>query len=294
MVAQRGGRTTIAARWLRELIGLVEPTADAVALGTMYARLALMLVDTPDEALAACERARQLVPAEPPSAARVYVLTQERLVRDLVRVEDSDVGQEALDAARELGDPQLEATALVVMGTVPVELGKLSVDDGVRRLERARTLATRFDDHETIGRAHVQLSWLLMLVGRLTDAYDVARDGMRWAERVGRQHNGAFLRNNAAWAALLLGRWDDGAALLDLPGWDADPVLEERAVLEGVDGLLRPLSEAAVERGDAELAIFLARRVRLRLSGGGTQPRRSMSSSGLSTRATLSTGSTLR
>jgi DNA-binding CsgD family transcriptional regulator/tetratricopeptide (TPR) repeat protein len=269
-VAQRGGRTTIAARWLRELIGMVEPTADAVTLGAMYARLALMLVDTPDEALAACERARQLVPAEPPSAARVYVLTQERLVRDLVRVEDSDVGQEALDAARELGDLQLEATALVVMGTVPVELGELSVDDGVRRLERARTLATRFDDHETIGRAHIQLSWLLMLVGRLTDAYDVAKDGMRWAERVGRQHNGAFLRNNAAWAALLLGRWEDGAALLDLPGWDADPVVEERAVLEGefavargdlagVDGLLRPIFEAAVGRGDAELAIFLGR-----------------------------------
>lgn len=268
--AKRGGRTTIAARWLRELIGLVEPTVDAVTLGTMYARLAPMLVDTPDDALAACERARRLVPPDPPSAARVYVLTQERLVRDLVRVEDPDVGQEALDAARQLGDPQLEATALVVMGTVPVELGELSVDDGVRRLERARALATRFDDHETIGRAHVQLSWLLMLVGRLTDAYDVARDGMRWAERVGRQNNGAFLRNNAAWAALLLGRWDDGAVLLNMPGWDADPVLEERAVLEGefavargdlagVDGLLGPLSAAAVERGDAELAIFLAR-----------------------------------
>jgi predicted ATPase len=105
-VAQRGGRTAITALWLRELIELVEPTADAVTLGTMYARLALLLVDTPTEALAACERARQLVPADPPSAARVYVLTQERLVRDLVRVEDSDVGQEALETARQLGDPQ--------------------------------------------------------------------------------------------------------------------------------------------------------------------------------------------
>ena len=268
--AQRGGRTTIAARWLRDLIGLVQPTADAVTVGTMYARLAILLVDTPAEALAACDRARQMVPADPPSAARIYVLTQERLVRDLVRVEDAEVGREALDAAQRLGDPRLEAAALVVMSTVPVELGKLPVEEGVRRLERARTLAMRFDDHETIGRAHIQLSWLLMLVGRLTDAYDVAKDGMRWAERFGRQYDGAYLRNNAAWAALLLGRWDDGAALLDLPGWDADPVLDERAVLQGefavargdlagVEGLLGPIYEAVVERGNAESALFLAR-----------------------------------
>jgi len=66
--ADRGGRTAVAARRLRELIELVEPTADGLTVGTMYARLALMLVETPADALAACERARQLVPADPPSA----------------------------------------------------------------------------------------------------------------------------------------------------------------------------------------------------------------------------------
>lgn len=269
--AELGGRRAVAARRLRETILLAEPMTDASTVGRMYARLAMLLLDAPEEAIAACERARQLVPADPPSAARAYVLTQEALVCNILRVRGAvDVGEEALDAARRVGDQRLEAAALVAASTAAAEAGLLQVDDGVGRLERAMALAASSNDQETQGRAYNQLSWLLMLAGQLADAYRVARDGMRWAERVGRQQDaGAWLLPNAVWAALLRGRWDDGVHLLALPGWEADSVLAERTALLGefavargdfarADELLRPALQS-FRTSDAETMTLLAR-----------------------------------
>ena len=246
------GREAVAANRLRQTIRLAEPTADASTLGRMYARLAMLLLNAPAEAIAACERARRLVPADPPSAARAYVLTQEVLVREILRAPAIvDVGQEAVDAAREVGEPRLEAAALVVWAIHAVEARQMDVDVGARRLERAMAIAAQYDDAETQGRAFIQLSWLLILAGRLVEAYQVARDGMRWAQRMGRQQaQGAWVLPNAARAGLLLGRWDDAADLLALPGWEADPVLDERT---------SQMAELAVARGDFETADELLR-----------------------------------
>lgn len=269
--ADHGGRRRVAARRLRELIELTTATADRSTLGKMYARLAVLLTDTPMEAIAACERARHLVPAHPASAARTYVLTQEANVRNFLHLPGAvEVGEEALDVARQVGDPRLEAATLVAAAIAPVEVGVLQVDEGIRRLERARALAVQLDDHRTTRRAYVQQSWLLLLDGRLADAHEVARDGMRWAQRVGLQNTGAMILSNAAWLALLLGLWDDGMNLLDLPGWEADAVMEERAALLGefavargdfarADEALRPAFEATSQAGNAETLAFLVR-----------------------------------
>jgi tetratricopeptide (TPR) repeat protein len=141
------GREAVAADRLRQTIRLAEPTADAMTLGRMYARLAMLLLNAPDEAIAASERARRLVPADPPSAARAYVLVQETLVRDLLRAPTvGDVGQEAVDAARAVGQPRLEAAALVVWGNTAVEAGQMDVDVRARRIERAMAIAAQHGD----------------------------------------------------------------------------------------------------------------------------------------------------
>jgi DNA-binding CsgD family transcriptional regulator len=267
--AYDGGRRKVAARRLRELIELVEPTSDAVTLGTIYARLAPLVVDTRSEAVAACERARQLVPADPPSAARTYVLNQEALVRSMLHLPRAgEVGLEALDVARQVGDVRLEAKALISAAVAPAESGLLAVDDAVRRLERARTLTERFDDHVNLGRVYIQLSWLLMLAGKLTEGYDVGRAGLRWAEQLGLQDKGAMILATAARSALLAGRWDEARGLLDLPGWETDAVMEERASLLGelavrrgelanADDVLRAAFEALSDAGDAETLAFV-------------------------------------
>ena len=66
----------------------------------------------------------------PPSPERAYVLTQEALVRDILHLPGAaEVGQEALDVARQVDDPRVEATALVIAAVAPVESGILAVDD---------------------------------------------------------------------------------------------------------------------------------------------------------------------
>ena len=107
-----------------------------------------------------------------------------------------------------------------------------------------------------------------MLAGRLAEGYYVARARPAMGG-TGRCRTRRDDPANAARSALLAGRWDEARGLLDLPGWETDAVMEERASLLGelgvrrgdlanADDVLRPAFEALSDAGDAEMLAFVA------------------------------------
>jgi DNA-binding CsgD family transcriptional regulator len=144
--------------------------------------------------------------------------------------EGSRVAQEAVTAARDLGDLAAQVSATITHGRLCNQ--QLPPEDGLVELRRAARTAQDTGNGPGLVRALVNISDLLYETGDYTEAAAAAERGIAEAHRFGiSRSNGAFLFSNRAEALLALGRWDEAEALcaesarLDPPGTLAVPWL---------------------------------------------------------------------
>ena len=185
--------------------------------GMLYERLGRYLWQLgDDDALAAYEQAVRLIPADPPSPelARVLAgLARMQLLRPRF-AEARATAERAITIGRQVGARGEEGHARNTLGSALAFLGQ--PDEGVSQLQQALRIAEAIDGADDLARAHVNLSDVLLGLGRLEEAVTVALEGAEATRRLGlgRPYI-ATLLGNAGAALFRLGRWDDADRLAD-------------------------------------------------------------------------------
>jgi DNA-binding CsgD family transcriptional regulator/tetratricopeptide (TPR) repeat protein len=249
--------------YIREAIMLVDPTTEPTRAGLLHERLGQYSWLTLDIAttVAAYQEAVRLVPAEPPSAARSWVLSG--LGRFYVETDQTAEAvalcEEALSVARAAGARQVESRALVTLGKSQVLLG--DVETGLATMRRARAIASELGNVYEVAGALTWLSSALNDAGRYSEAMAAGLEAEAYASRHGLGSRWAV---NALWATawtlFALGRWGEAAEALVRAQRYEMPVVYELAV----EGMLLRLE---VLRGQFDEAGRRAPRVLLLAEG---------------------------
>ena len=263
-VAHLAAHPDRATELVREAIARVDPD-DRHLHGWLHERLGRYLWMSADtrHALAAYERAVELVPAEPadPWASR----RAERAVADA----DAGGSVRRVRGAGARGDrsgPQVpdgrsvEGHARCNLGVDLTYTGRL--EDGIAELREARRIAEeQFDDVDDIARAMVNLHSVLFDAGRIEESAEVALESVAVVETLGLQRRkGVWSRCDAVEVLLILGRLDEAGQLMD----------EARLLQpQGVDAFRTDVMDGQLllRRGDVDRA----RSVLERAEAAGTQ-----------------------
>jgi DNA-binding CsgD family transcriptional regulator/tetratricopeptide (TPR) repeat protein len=245
-----------------ELVGDTDPHRAAF----LHVRLANYLdeIGTRDAAIAAFERAVEIVPAEPPSEERAYAVAS--LAAGLMLAwrfaQSLGVAEEALALARGVGAREAEVRALMVLGVDLAYLGH--GDEGLARFHQALQLAEEIGDHSGLERAYINLTDALTMLGRPRESAEVGRAGLEVVRRYG--IDSVLLVCNQIESLLAIGEWDEAdtlsaAALRAMASSFPYAVLGVRAIVEiqrGAFGAARAHLEAATEtmREDRGLGLY--------------------------------------
>ncbi len=200
----------------REAITALDPAADPVRAAVLREQLGRALWNFGDTegALAACEEAMAMMPADPPTPERARVLSgfgQLLMLIDRWR-ESRRLCEEAIEIARRVGARQPEGHALNTLGLDLTAEGRC--EDGIAALEQALKIALDLSNVDDIGRAYVNLSDALFFCGEGARAAEVVDQGIRVAESVGIASSyGSFIRQNGVLFAFDIGRWAEAARL---------------------------------------------------------------------------------
>jgi DNA-binding CsgD family transcriptional regulator len=192
-----------------ELLGDGDPVRAALVHGGLSRYLHTS--GRADAALAAFERAVDLVPAEPPSRERARVLAGLGNGLSLAwRYEESRrVCLEALAMAREVGARPVELIALPALGIDLAYLGR--ADEGLAQLRLALELAEESSDAQALEHAYVALTDVLTMLGRPRESARVAATALEAMRRYGIDHT--TLVANRVEALMAAGEWDEADAL---------------------------------------------------------------------------------
>jgi DNA-binding NarL/FixJ family response regulator len=206
-----------AAELVRRAIAGVGEEAEPVRVALLYERLGSYLFPIGDRAggLAACRRAVDLVPPEPPTPQRVRVLAAlgHAYMLSWRHEEASRVCADATAVAAALGEPSRGYRASDVRAMSLCYLGR--PDEGLPLLAEACRRTPGRTSPEWLTRPYVFLSDALTLVGRPAEAVAVAREGLDFARTIGQERSvGNVLAANAAEAWLAMGDWHAAAATL--------------------------------------------------------------------------------
>ncbi|HEY7591214.1 MAG TPA: AAA family ATPase [Candidatus Limnocylindrales bacterium] len=195
----------------------LDPRRDRLALARLHERLGRhrRAAGDQDGAVAAHRRAVELVPKEPsPDRAMALASLAQIRMLDGTFSEAERKATEAIRIARLCGPAarQWEAHATTTLG---VSLGwGDDPEAGVTLLRDARRMAEELNDVDELFRVYANLTTVLDLLGRRTEAVEVAYEGIEAARRAGLEAvYGNFLRGNAAESLFLLGRWPESRAL---------------------------------------------------------------------------------
>jgi DNA-binding CsgD family transcriptional regulator len=190
---------------------LVDEVAEPARAGRLHERRGYYLwwQGRGEDGISDYEEAVRLIPAQPPSSDRAFVLAGLGFILMLVGQGDRsrEVCEEALDDARSVGAGAAEVRALASLGSVLENMGDRR--GGIASLRRARALARDLGDPEVLAQTAIGLSDALRKAGQLEEAVAVGLEGAEEADRAGvGSAQGAFSALNAAEAAFELGRWD--------------------------------------------------------------------------------------
>jgi DNA-binding CsgD family transcriptional regulator len=217
-----------------------------------------------DAAVAAFERAVEVVPVEPPSPERAQALAAHGHGLMLAWRYDESLAicEEALAFARAVGARRAELRALVVLGGDLAYLGR--GDEGLTRLSQARQLAEKYADPLGLQRAYVLLTDVLTMLGRPRESARLAEAALDAMRRYGLDNT--VLVANWIEALLAIGDWDqaEGASAAAIRAITANypyMLFIVRADIEmgrgDFDGARAHLEDAAVTlREDRGLGVY--------------------------------------
>ena len=205
-------------------LALVDEALEEVGYGGTLEQRALLLarratilreLSRDDEGIAVLEQAVGLLPPDLPSRAGARVLGQ--LAAAMLRVDQmqraGELGARAMSAAEAVGATEEQLDAQITVGHAAVFTGEAEAGRAqvVAAIDRARRLGTRWN--WVAIRAFVNLSDLLLMLGRYEEAVATADEGIVVAEEAGVTRTaGALLRSNKAEALLRSGRWAEALA----------------------------------------------------------------------------------
>jgi DNA-binding CsgD family transcriptional regulator len=211
------GRTSRATAFLESAIGGLDGRRDRVRLGLLYERLAQIrrAAGDPAGAMHAARRAVELVPrdASPERATVLASLAQLKML-DGIFSEAQRLARDAIKVARAC-DPVARSQVIHALTTLAVASAWGSDPSGaVDLLREAEVAAIELDDPDALFRIRANLTTVLDLVSRRTEAVEVAYQGIEDARRAGLEAvYGNFLAGNVADTLVLLGRWPEARAL---------------------------------------------------------------------------------
>ncbi len=207
------GAATDAVELTRRAIGLVG-VQDAHRAGLLHVQLAEYLIDMGSNnvaALAALERAVELVPVDPPSPERAYSLGS--LAGGLMvawrYAESLPIAEQALVLARNVGAREAEVRALTVLGGDLAYLGRS--DEGLAYFRQALQLADEIGDRLGLERAYGNFTDALTMLGRARESARVAQAGLEAIHPYGIEST--LLVSNQIEALLTIGDWDEAERL---------------------------------------------------------------------------------
>ena len=183
-------------------------TGDAERAAEMDALLAELwwYRGEPERSSEHLERAYALVNELAPSPAKAHVISQVARYRMLAgaREEAIRIGEQALAIAEELGLRELQAHALVNIGTARTNMGDSS---GIEELQRAIEIASATGSPD-IARASNNLGASYWMLGDLRRGLEVIGEAVGHGERVGAHNLLFFSRNFRYWLLSRTGSWD--------------------------------------------------------------------------------------
>ena len=214
-----GPAPTRAVALIRTAIALVDPATDPTRAGLLHERLGQYASTLSDEAAAllAYEEAVRLVPSEPPSAARAWVLAG---LGSFLAMADDEAArsvalcEEAISVARAVGAPHIESRALVSLGLDLVLLG--DVEEGLATMRRATEIAREIGDVHETARSMGWLTGSLNRQSRYEEAVTAGLEAEAFAVRHGLAARwGTLAVEYMADALISLGRWPEAADALE-------------------------------------------------------------------------------
>ena len=184
---------------------------DAVRTGALLERLAEYHLGSanPDALEAVAGSALELLPPDPPSAARAQVLgiLAYGLGMRSHFDESARFAQEALATARQVGSAEAEIRALRCIGRNAAAVGE--AESGVRTLRQALTLARSVGEFSGAAEIALELALALHWAGDLEEACQVADEAIAESARWGIEGSAVALRSVRGLSAFLLGRWQE-------------------------------------------------------------------------------------
>lgn len=218
--AVAAGRIERATAYLRPALALADAGEDRVAAAGVRRRMAKVAF-AEDDWVAGRElidQAWELVRDTGPSSERAWVLATLTFGRGL---DDRSVAQQALDAAREVGDGGAEADVLISVSYALLRDGEH--DRAMTVLDRARARARQAGAFEVELRAYFNLTIAEFEAGRVSIAAGHVRRGLQRARDEGLVW--ATYGRELAWMAVQVlfaeGAWDEVAELTSRPGEQA-------------------------------------------------------------------------
>ncbi len=207
------GRMSRATAYLEAAIGGLDGRRDRVRLGLLHERLAHIrrAAGDPAGAMHAARRAVELVPREPsPERATVLAALAQLQMLDGIFSDAQRLAREAMKVARAC-DPVARTQEVHALTTLAVALAWGSDPAAsVELLREAEAGARELDDPDALFRVRANLTTVLDLMSRRTEAVEVAYEGIEDARRAGLEAvYGNFLAGNVADTLFLLGRWSE-------------------------------------------------------------------------------------
>jgi DNA-binding CsgD family transcriptional regulator len=209
------------------------------------------------------DQALELVPAEVSPAARAQILLDiARCDPDVSR--DRSYAEDALALARQIGDPVVEANALLTLAMFEADAAAQQAgpdSEAIRQIAEVRTQAERAGAHELLLKAAINESHLLEGAGEHELAAAAAARGVAAAVEQGLlRTQGSILAINQAEPLWALGRWDEATKVTERV-LRLSPLPIRRAQMEVLNG------QIALARGDLEVADEAAAAARTALRG---------------------------
>jgi DNA-binding CsgD family transcriptional regulator/tetratricopeptide (TPR) repeat protein len=228
MAASPGEPTGAAVPLLREAIVEADGQGDIARGALLRGRLGLALWfdGRPVEARVAYQEALAMVPPDPPTVERAWILARfaQGLMLDGSERESQGLAEAAIAMAREVGDRRIETHALNTLGCDLGCLGQCEL--GAENMERALEIALELGDPDNIERAYNNATEVLAICGHDERAIELAREGIERSRALGMgEVDGALIGFHAAEVLYDAGRWSEAASLLidgrlDVPATD--------------------------------------------------------------------------